>query len=288
MCRHTQRRRRKLVGLRAVSLTGAALWPLGYDSAGFEYWKFPVSDDLFVFATALGDSDRSEFQRMLLMEQRQQQQLELEPEIGSDAVLAARMLQPRRWKRISDVATICRITDLLGKDANERHLRRSIINEFLIERKVGAAEEAAALAVAPVAAASATATETAAAAAGASSTAEAQQGPNSTDEKAIAAGGGGDDASAAASADTADASAEDATAGRALRKPAPDNTPVALKLQTSKGHDIPAEFVIPQETAFDEEAELEEANRTGAAEPQTEEDFDRRALRYFSFTKGRK
>lgn len=37
-----------MVGLRAASMTGIDIKPLGYDNEGLEYWKFPVAEDLFI------------------------------------------------------------------------------------------------------------------------------------------------------------------------------------------------------------------------------------------------
>lgn len=64
--RHTMRRRNKVVGERAVSMTGISVLPLGYDDCGREYWKFPVSEDLFVCSEHLSDDAQRAFQDQLL------------------------------------------------------------------------------------------------------------------------------------------------------------------------------------------------------------------------------
>lgn len=89
------RRRNKVVGLRAVSMTGISVLPLGYDDAGREYWKFPVSEDLFVCSEHLSDSAQLAFQEQLIRdraEQRAEAEEELRQQEVEESAAAAGML----------------------------------------------------------------------------------------------------------------------------------------------------------------------------------------------------
>eukprot|EP01035_Chromulina_nebulosa_P019311 gene19311-25173_t len=63
--RHTIRRRRKVIGDKAVSMAGISIKSLGRDNNYREYWKFPVSDDLFVTYDGPVDAEKKEFDRLI-------------------------------------------------------------------------------------------------------------------------------------------------------------------------------------------------------------------------------
>lgn len=272
-----------MVGQRAVTMTGISVLPLGYDDSGREYWKFPVSDDLFVCAEPYSDDVQAEFVAYLETTRRELED-SLRMDINADGTAAAEDQKDRaakkkaekKWKRINDLAHVRRIVELLGASPREQTLRTNLINALLLERAAPAAAAAAAAASQTSACASAEATE--------------------ETEVKVEEGSGADEAKSATSNPNAGtlnswidrsrsagnleraASSEDVKA--LAKKPAVDLVPAAMRLVTARGQDILPSYVIQEEAVFEEDADSD------AGEGDDEDDAP--VNEYFTYNKGRK
>jgi hypothetical protein len=280
--RHTLRRKNKVVGQRAVTMTGISVLPLGYDDAGREYWKFPVSEDLFVCAEPRSDDVQAEFQAYLESTRKELEdnlKMDIDAEGAGDTkkIAVNATANDKRWKRISDLSQVRRVVELLGASAGEQALRTNIINALLLERAVPASTAAAA--------ASATSQ------ASAGSIAEADDAENKMDD------GSATEETKSASANPnagtlnswldrsrssgnleRNASAEDLRAP--AKKPAVDLVPAGMRLVTARGQDIAPSYVIQEEAVFEEDADSD------AGEGEDGEDAP--VNEYFTYNKGRK
>jgi hypothetical protein len=132
--RHTLRRRRKAVGLRAISMCGISIQPLGYDDQDFEYWKFPFSSDLFICyrnGVKPYDIDKDEFNRLIQSIKTNGKVLENGPELLSKAESST---DKKVWVRINDVEVIKTIVACLGASYKEEWLKKNLITEVLADR----------------------------------------------------------------------------------------------------------------------------------------------------------
>ena len=286
--RHTLRRKNKVVGQRAVTMTGISVLPLGYDDAGREYWKFPVSEDLFICTQPLSDVCQAEFQERLLQEAR-----EMSVQNESDGVMDVDIQEERKnivptttattategdrnWKRISDVSSIRRIVELLGTSSSEQALRTNVINALLLERSANAAAVAAATATT-------TATETASSAESktdedlsASSAVGAEERKNTTTTGNLNSWVDRSRSSGSLAAVERTNSIEDLR-----KKPIVDLVPAGMRLITARGQEIMSNYVIQEETVFEEDA-------GDSDEEIDDEDETTPVNEYFTFSRGRK
>lgn len=115
--RHSQRRRRKIVSDNVILMSGLHVNSIGTDDDGRVYWKFPVSNDLFVCSGYPDIKERIEFNDLVGLSSKVS---------DSDKNLS--------WKRISDDNLIKQIASVLGNSNNEQLLRTNIINFILFER----------------------------------------------------------------------------------------------------------------------------------------------------------
>lgn len=230
--RHALRRRRRLIAERAISMSGICCRPLGLDDLDSEYWKYPNSDDIFVrlqsaSSSALRPIDRDERQELLRM-------------IGRGAPVSSPFGQSQAaatgggWRRISDVDTIRRLVDALGKSERESQLRQNLVSILLIDRKSGPEKS------------------------------QSDGGDDTKEENGADMEGEGegdqDDEDNQAEDDAEEAAEEKdvpVASTRTLRKSSgssegggrdKDSTPVALKLIKGKGANIPSEFIINMES----------------------------------------
>jgi hypothetical protein len=214
------------------------------------------------------------------------------------------------WKRVSDVAQIRRIVDLLGDSDKELQLRKNMVTSLLSDRKpdVVAAQLNASTSATEVASSSAVAgagtgtdvaaavpsssssssiaksvstsqlATTVAATADAATAAATAASTNVTDQQQQ--GGAAADDSSSTKIDDGSGNSSSTASGRAIvKKPiptAPDNTPFELRLIRAKGQEVPRKFVINQECVFDEDEEGAE-----------DEDNGQSHKAYFTFGKGR-
>lgn len=289
--RHTLRRKNKVVGQRAVTMTGISVLPLGYDDAGREYWKFPVSEDLFICTQPLSDVCQAEFQERLLQEAREMSSVQDESDVVMDvdileerknivptATTTAPAEGERNWKRISDVSSIRRIVELLGTSTTEQALRTNVINALLLERSANAAAVAAATATT-------TATETASSAesktdedltaASSAAGAEERKGTTTTGNLNSWVDRSRSSGSLAATAERTN-STEDIR-----KKPIVDLVPAGMRLITARGQEIMSNYVIQEETVFEEDA-------GDSDEEIDDEDETAPVNEYFTFSRGRK
>jgi hypothetical protein len=130
--RHTLRRRRKLVGLRAISMCGISVQPLGYDDDKNEYWKFPFSPDLFVCYysdrnNGFVDKDQLDFARLI------KKDLESNPNAMKVEDVEKENAN-KVWVRINDVEVMKKIAACLGTSRHETMLRNNMITELLVGR----------------------------------------------------------------------------------------------------------------------------------------------------------
>ena len=240
--RHTLRRRRKVVGDRVVSYVGISTKPLGIDRNGSEYWKLPTCDDLLILFKA---SSRASSQHPTNMED------------GYLRYIAGGGQSSKTWKRISNTRDIQRLAELLD-DASELNLKMNIVNLFLLEQPPPAAQPQ-------------DAEEDAA-----NDNQMIVQGKDDEEEEL-------DDSGEAAAA-AEERSEENPLESKIDNKKKSsikdsDNVPVALMLRTDKGPDISKYYVIEQENAFEDEADVETGEN---------EDDEHRSFEYFTFGKGKR
>jgi ribosomal protein L40E len=125
--RHALRRRRKIVGSIAVVKSGISSQPLGIDASGYEYWKFPFSNDLFMLLNAneFNNSDQTEFNQLIGRE--------VESSTKSKTATAA--ANTKKWIRINKTEEIKMIIELLNDNhSKERTLKNNLIQYLLNER----------------------------------------------------------------------------------------------------------------------------------------------------------
>ena len=118
--KHAFRRCRNKAAEKVIWLSGITLQPLGFDDAGHEYWKFPSCDDLFVCKTRSGGMFNEQL-KVALTESK----IEMDPQSKTQKSLI--------WKRITDVATIRKVIDILGRSSNESHLKQALVYYFLVD-----------------------------------------------------------------------------------------------------------------------------------------------------------
>lgn len=268
-----------------MALTGVSTRPLGYDSHGMEYWKFPTSEDLFICRASDADMDRQSFR--LLMEQRDRP-TDADGDIlgettSPDVVMVDTTQQQsssssssssgKEWRRIGEVPTIRHVVDLLGHSPAEQRLKKNIVNFLLLER-------------------------------GASSASSSSSSSDPIDSKPVVEGDPertgtaltdwlGAKSTAVGSIDETTTTAQQSVAAvvastnhnqpYTTKKPVLDIVPASLRLQTHKGADISPVYVIQQETVFEdrggERDDPEEGDAEGEESRSTSNEF---------FTFGRK
>lgn len=125
--RHTQRRKRRIIAERAVARCGVNALPLGYDRFGYEYWKFPFCNDLFIIFNSEFNSNSLNLDPDYLAFQKL---------INPNKALTGNATGlPRFWVRIQDTKSIYAIYSLCN-DYKELKLRSNIMNELLLERLI--------------------------------------------------------------------------------------------------------------------------------------------------------
>lgn len=121
--RHTLRRRRKLIGDQVVAMSGLSTIALGTDPSGRSYWKFPASDNLFIYTGVAVFPEKEQFYNLLDVKQKDF----LRQPISTGA----------KWKVISDTNTIRNVVTLLGQSSTAQALRQNILNFILMKRDLG-------------------------------------------------------------------------------------------------------------------------------------------------------
>jgi len=112
--KHALRRKRNIISKKLVAMAGIPIRPLGIDSCGREYWKFPNSIHLFICTNESVDTDKIEFHNLL----------DLELESVNESV-------NREWKVVSNPNEIKSLAAALGTSRRERKLRQNLINLLL-------------------------------------------------------------------------------------------------------------------------------------------------------------
>lgn len=116
-----------MIGEKVLSLLGIDTKPLGYDSNNCEYWKFPISEDLFIYTNQVIDEEKIKFFQSL---NKIYNLRKAENGVNSN-------IQMRNWKRISKIEDIKRIVEYLSDDIfTEKVLKSNIISNFLLDRVV--------------------------------------------------------------------------------------------------------------------------------------------------------
>lgn len=120
--RHTLRRRRKLIGDQVIASAGFNTIALGYDSSGRSYWKFPISDDLFVCL------------RKPVVKEKQEFGIKFGKNYASNdnGIATSQSV----WKRITDTHVIRGIVASLANEESCDLLRQNIINCVLTKRQL--------------------------------------------------------------------------------------------------------------------------------------------------------
>jgi hypothetical protein len=255
-------------------MTGISVQPLGYDNSGREYWKFPVSDDLFVCTAPVTDECEGEFRAYVERLRRESEGdfgAEMDVESGAAQTSAssagAAGGADKKWKRISEVGDIRRVVELLGASAGEQALRTNIVNALLLERVTPAA--------APASQTSAAATETVSAV---ETKSEADTETKSATNPDAGTLNSWIDRSRSSGSLERNNSVEDLKP----KKPVVDIVPVGMRLITAKGQDIMPSYVIQEEAVFEEDA------ADSDVEDGEDEEADAPVNEYFTFNKGRK
>ena len=117
--KHSLRRKRNMISKKLSAMAGVPIRPLGVDSCGREYWRFPNSLHLFICTTASVDQEKIEFHDLLGISLN-------EPTIESIA---------REWKVLVNPNDIKKAVAALGNSKQERKLRQNIINLVLSDYK---------------------------------------------------------------------------------------------------------------------------------------------------------
>jgi hypothetical protein len=240
-----------------VSLVGINIKPLGIDRHGSEYWKFPTCADLFVLVhcspspsppSAELDSIRS----------------------GYNLITVRSDYSRKQWKRVSvaDMRQVQLLVDLLDAPS-EAGLRTSLVTIFLMEQQQLQQLQSKGC---PDLADNARVSE---------NDEDVSKKSNGEGEEVGVEGEEGDGEEQGEEEDE-----EEEEEGGTRRKGKKgkggasfDNVPVALKLLTSKGVDIPKTFRIEKESAFEYNVLAEEDDF---------EDDEQRSYEYFTFSKGRR
>ena len=116
--KHSLRRKRNNITKKLMAMAGVPIRPLGVDSCGREYFKFPNSLHLFICLNEKEDNDREEFYNML--------DLPISSWNGSKC---------RDWKVVVNPNEIKDIVCALGNMPGERKLRQNLINLVLSDFK---------------------------------------------------------------------------------------------------------------------------------------------------------
>jgi hypothetical protein len=237
--KHALRRRRKAVGNVAVMKTGLSVQPLGNDSHGLEYWKFPFSLDLFILEASSSSSssssmddnneDNEAFNRAI-----GKSHLSLEKKSSFTAVAT----DGRVWRRVNTTSDIKTIVELLNDcSCNEKQLKSNIYQFLLNERIANELkhDQSNAALVAPL------------------KTEESKDSSSDNemkeddDERA-----GGESMKYENSSITLSDSNEQQVGRQRKSLDGSHNIPVAIRLFPSKGNDIPSTFIIQEERVFDD------------------------------------
>eukprot|EP01033_Poteriospumella_lacustris_P001523 gene1523-1100_t len=233
--RHLLRRRRNVVGEKALSMCGISQQPLGYDGYHNEYWKFPFCSDLFVklsgrtevvAAHATFSEDQRAFNRLVGGP--------VDPSPTEPQSETEEAKEAAQWLRIEDLDAIKALAASLGSSKHEQQLRLNLIKEVIVDKTLQLAKDTGNAATAATGAEATSAAATAAAGATGALTTMATSSSTTGEKDAIA------EEIAALSNSNKKATAADADA----------LTPVALKLFVTKGVEVPASVVIHEEAAF--------------------------------------
>lgn len=124
--RHSMRRKRGLIAEKVVDMCGLCCKALGSDASGRTYWKFPTSEYLFICSGASPELENS-----LKADLRRECELAVEPPPeGGQTSKDARV----SWKMVSSKDEIRAIVSLLGSTSTEQLLRQNLITALLDER----------------------------------------------------------------------------------------------------------------------------------------------------------
>jgi hypothetical protein len=224
--RHLLRRRRNIVGEKALSMSGISQQPLGYDVYHNEYWKFPFCSDLFVKVSGLTEPSQSK--HAFSEDQRDFYKM-----IGHDAVdTGVSTATNYHWIRIHDLDAIKSIASLLGNSLVEQQLRLNLIKEVIVDKTLQTKDSSLPTST------NLTANETSLTSAVSTTNLSTQDLPtNATDGHALTS------SSKKGSVDLSDTA-----------------TPVALKLYLTKGVEVPSSVMIQEEAAFVDSDNVEGIN----------------------------
>eukprot|EP01041_Mallomonas_annulata_P004666 gene4666-9256_t len=288
--RHLLRRRRRLMAERVVQLFGVENQPLGLDSRGRMYWRFPTCTDLFIctpISSAEGDPDRYQWNQL------QQQQLQLQQQsngneegmdvvkdedkdtdiINNDAMEMDKKKQQQQqlnvWIRVSDNSTIRRIAELLGANTNELALKQALLSTFCSSIVSNSNSNENKEESHPAATGSTV---------------------SSSNVKEISLGAEGFNSSEKIDQNNIEMNDKDIdneTSTTLAVKPSTSSTdeesrvPIALKLIENKGSDVPRICIIDKDTVFEEEDDDDDEAEEG------EEDNTKSFKEYFSFSRNK-
>jgi hypothetical protein len=250
--RHLLRRRRNIVGEKALSMSGISQQPLGYDIYHNEYWKFPFCSDLFVKVSGLTDPSQSN--RAFSEDQRDFYKMIGHNSVDSSASTATNF----HWIRIQDLDVIKSITSLLGNSLSEQQLRLNLIKEVIVDKTLQMKDITLAVT------SNVSANQTSLTSAVSTTNLSTQDlATNATDDN------GHTNMSKKGYVEGLDA-----------------NTPVALKLYLTKGVEVPSSVMIQEEAAF---VDSDNAEDTNDEENPEEEDeglnhlsFNTKSKKYFA------
>lgn len=258
--RHALRRRRKMVGSIAVVKTGISTQPLGEDQHGYEYWKYPFSNDLFLLLNPheFTNSDEKDFNQIIgKYSSSSTNTTDIDQVDGS--------MKRKKWIRINKTEDIKIIIDLLNENIlKEKQLKNNLI-QFLLNERISFENQK---------------NQAAAAAALVTASSENSAAPDENEPAASSAlnklDSAGDLSEMAESSEIPQAVNSGFTSSRrtkstdsllaqqekeaAINAKNQANIPVALKLFPQKGSEILSNYVIQEERVFDDSIPDEDDN----------------------------
>lgn len=248
--KHDLRRKRNAVAERAIAMAGICLRPLGIDHHGREYWNFPSSKSLYICTGAGNDVDNLQLKRSLSL-------------TGSAGISNE---ASHEWIVISNFNEIRVLADLMSNSGNAKleSIGKAIAKAYPEPLPEPVKSETPVVDLT-------------------SSCMDVSRGDQGGDNEAK-----DDDGSTLRGRDTPtlptenDGQEEEAVVKNKPGRPsgfgAPaDNTPVAMRLLTTKGQDVHPAIVINSETVFDE------ANMQADAHDNDEEGYS--AAEFLKFSK---
>lgn len=144
------RRCRRKIAERVIQICGINVEPLGFDDNGFSYWKFPMSDDLFICVNGFTDPPDWKLNLSVLLGRSKKSSKGSKSSsmmrvpnahsgIGSSPVLSyAHITGGARWVRISNTSVLVRLVYNCLSDDNPvlSSLRRKIASVFLTPERM--------------------------------------------------------------------------------------------------------------------------------------------------------